>query len=103
MRRSQPHASHLSKGRRAYSAIKHAVIGLTRSAALEQTSQGIRINAVCPGIINTPMAIEATRHYDPQIVKAMVAGANWTLRLRPLYGLCTMPWLSMGDSRRFLK
>jgi NAD(P)-dependent dehydrogenase (short-subunit alcohol dehydrogenase family) len=62
-----------SKGRSAYSASKHAVIGLTRSAALEYAAQGIRINAVCPGIINTPMAIEVTRNCDPEIVKAMVA------------------------------
>jgi NAD(P)-dependent dehydrogenase (short-subunit alcohol dehydrogenase family) len=62
-----------SKGRSAYSASKHAVIGLTRSAALEYASRGIRINAVCPGIINTPMAVEVTRNYDPEIVKAMVA------------------------------
>jgi NAD(P)-dependent dehydrogenase (short-subunit alcohol dehydrogenase family) len=62
-----------SKGRSAYSASKHAVIGLTRSAALEYASRGIRINAVCPGIINTPMAVEVTRNYDPEIVNAMVA------------------------------
>jgi NAD(P)-dependent dehydrogenase (short-subunit alcohol dehydrogenase family) len=62
-----------SKGRSAYAASKHAVLGLTRSAALEYAAQGIRINAVCPGMIHTPMAIEVTKHYDPEIVKAMVA------------------------------
>ena len=64
-----------SKGRSAYSASKHAGTGLTRSAALDYAAQGIRINAVCPGMINTPMAVEVTRNYDPEIVKAMVAQA----------------------------
>lgn len=62
-----------SKGRSAYSATKHAVIGLTRSAALDYAAQGIRINGVCPGMINTPMAVQVTKNYHPEIVKAMVA------------------------------
>ncbi|MFS8144953.1 glucose 1-dehydrogenase [Rhizobium sp. BR 249] len=45
-------------GRAAYHGTKHAVIGMTRSAGVEYAPRGIRINAVCPGVIDTPMVQE---------------------------------------------
>jgi NAD(P)-dependent dehydrogenase (short-subunit alcohol dehydrogenase family) len=46
----------------AYSASKHAVLGLVRSAALELAGNGITVNAICPGWVKTPMLDAATRN-----------------------------------------
>jgi NAD(P)-dependent dehydrogenase (short-subunit alcohol dehydrogenase family) len=51
-------------GRAAYHASKHGVIGLTKSAALEYASMGVRINAVCPGTIDTPMVADLAKEPD---------------------------------------
>jgi NAD(P)-dependent dehydrogenase (short-subunit alcohol dehydrogenase family) len=97
-----------SKGRSAYSASKHAVTGLTRSATLDYAATGIRINAVCPGMMKTPMAVLVTKNYDPDIMRRMVAQNRSDAPVRPkrsllpCYGFAARPrgsWWGMPWGR----
>ena len=64
-------------GQAAYIACKHAVIGLTRTAAIDYAAKGIRINAICPGAIRTPMAEELIRrnpNLEQELIRDIPAG-----------------------------
>jgi len=64
----------------AYEASKHGVIGLTKAAALEYATKNIRVNAVCPGFIKTPMLERAGILSDPD-VREQMAGLHPLNRL----------------------
>jgi NAD(P)-dependent dehydrogenase (short-subunit alcohol dehydrogenase family) len=71
-----------SVGAAAYSASKHAVIGLTKTAALENAKSGIRVNVVCPGVIETAMG---ERLFGAPAVQKAVLGLHPIGRLgRPM-------------------
>ena len=56
----------------AYTAAKHGVVGLTRVAAREYASQGLRVNAICPGTVDTPMF---RRSMSPEVIDNLISAA----------------------------
>lgn len=84
----------------AYGASKHAVVGLTKSAALGYATQGIRVNAVCPGFIDTPM-VDAFIEQVPEMVDAVQQAAPAGRIGRPEEVAATVVWLC-SDAASFV-
>jgi NAD(P)-dependent dehydrogenase (short-subunit alcohol dehydrogenase family) len=55
-----------------YHAAKHGVLGFTKSAALEYAAKGIRVNAICPGMIRTPMSDQMEANGQKELLKQML-------------------------------
>jgi NAD(P)-dependent dehydrogenase (short-subunit alcohol dehydrogenase family) len=83
-----------------YSASKHGVIGLTRSAALEYAAAGIRINAVCPGAIDTPMMDETFARF-PGFRESLLEFVPMGRMGRPDEVATAIAWLS-SDAASFV-
>jgi NAD(P)-dependent dehydrogenase (short-subunit alcohol dehydrogenase family) len=84
----------------AYSAAKHGVVGLTKVAALEYATRGIRVNAVCPGVILTPM-VERVMARRPEFEHHATAGAPVGRLGKPEEIAAAVVWLS-SDAASFL-
>jgi len=80
-------------GRSIYHATKHGVLGLTKSAALEYASRGIRINAVCPGAVETPMVAEMIAK-EPETMKEITKEQPIGRLGRPEEVASAVLWLS---------
>ncbi len=80
-----------------YVASKHGVIGLTRSAALEFSSDGVRVNAVCPGVIDTPMVARA-KEEDPESMEGAMAATPIGRLGEPEEIASAATWLCSDDA-----
>jgi NAD(P)-dependent dehydrogenase (short-subunit alcohol dehydrogenase family) len=80
-------------GALSYTASKHAVIGMTKAAAVRYAGQNIRINAVCPGAVDTPMFARAVAGAlpPPAGTTGLLAGATDIA--------AAVLWLCSGEAR----
>lgn len=80
-----------------YVASKHGVIGLTKTAAVEFSAEGVRVNAVCPGVIETPM-VARTQEEDPETMEATIAATPIGRLGQPEEIAAAVTWLCSEDA-----
>jgi Dehydrogenases with different specificities (related to short-chain alcohol dehydrogenases) len=80
-----------------YVASKHGVVGLTKTAALEFSGDGVRVNAVCPGVIETPMVARAQEE-SPEAMEATVAATPAGRLGQPEEIAAAATWLCSDDA-----
>ena len=80
-----------------YTAAKHGVVGLTRSVALQCAKSGIRVNAICPGLTDTPM-MDRILGGDPEMEKLFVTGTPIGRKARPEEIAAAALWLCSEDA-----
>jgi NAD(P)-dependent dehydrogenase (short-subunit alcohol dehydrogenase family) len=81
----------------AYCASKHGVVGLSRKAAIDYAAVGIRVNAVCPGLIQTPM-VDRLHGGDPVRIAAMTALEPVGRFGSPEEAAAAIVWLCLPES-----
>jgi NAD(P)-dependent dehydrogenase (short-subunit alcohol dehydrogenase family) len=81
----------------AYVASKHGIVGLTKAAALECAKDGVRINAVCPGVIRTPMVDRLVKAH-PEMETQLAAGEPIGRMGRPEEIAAAVIWLCSDAS-----
>lgn len=80
-----------------YTASKHGVVGLTKTAAVRYAEAGVRVNAVCPGVVKTPM-VERTIDEHPEAVEAMTNEQPLGRMAEPDEIAATVTWLASKDA-----
>jgi NAD(P)-dependent dehydrogenase (short-subunit alcohol dehydrogenase family) len=82
-----------------YVAAKHGVIGLTQTAALEYATEGIRVNAICPGFIDTPLLVKGGISDENAGIKQQIIGLHPMKRLGRAEEIANgFIFLACGDS-----
>jgi NAD(P)-dependent dehydrogenase (short-subunit alcohol dehydrogenase family) len=81
-----------------YTAAKHGVLGLTKAAASELNNSGIRVNAVCPGMVDTPM-IQGWFATNPDLAKTVLQGMPGQRLMDPIEIAEAAVWLCSDTAR----